>query len=439
VSRTLALGDDKITALVYGAAQLFNPLFPYNELAALWNFDLNSSLSTRDNYEGLYAMPLATSNRKRNGTREYILDTVNGGFPLTVKMEALVTKVIFDGSENGKPRATGVEFLSGAHLYQADPNASGQGTQRTVKATREVILSAGAFNTPQLLKLSGVGPRAELEQLGIPVAVDLPGVGENLQDRYEVGVVQQFTSDVELLAPCTFGETTDDPCLEQWQANQDGPYTANGGIVGMVKRSTTSALDPDLFIFATAGIFKGYYPGFAADGLADKRHVSWVVLKAHSRNHAGTVTLRSTDPRERPEIRFRYFDDGTITNNADGRDLDAVADGVEYVREIIANTATQLPSGSYGEVWPGADVKTRDELKTWIKKEAWGHHASGTAKIGADDDPMAVLDSRFRVRGTAGLRVVDASVFPEIPGFFLALPTYLISEKAADAILEDVQ
>nr|WP_281361986.1 GMC oxidoreductase [Nakamurella aerolata] len=152
-----------------------------------------------------------------------------------------------------------------------------------------------------------------------------------------------------------------------------------------------------------------------------------MVLKGHTNNRAGTVTLASADPRDVPVIRFRYFSEGS-----DGwqDDLEGVVDGIEIARDVIGH----LTEMSTTELIPGAQVDTRDKLKTFVRQQAWGHHACGTAKIGRDDDPMAVLDGDFRVRGVQNLRVVDASVFPDIPGFFIASAVYLISEKASDAI-----
>lgn len=169
--------------------------------------------------------------------------------------------------------------------------------------------------------------------------------------------------------------------------------------------------------------------------LADKRHFTWAILKAHTRNKAGQVTLRSTDPRDMPEISFKYFHEGTRAAGEDAADLNAMVEGVLYARKIIAKTDTLMPLGWFEEVYPGPSVRTRDQIARFVKDEAWGHHASCTAKIGAATDPMAVLDSKLLVRGTNNLRVVDASVFPEIPGFFIVVPIYMISEKATDVIL----
>jgi len=147
------------------------------------------------------------------------------------------------------------------------------------------------------------------------------------------------------------------------------------------------------------------------------------------------VKLRSADPRDTPIINFNSFDTGVTADGADEKDLQAVYEAMEYSRQAFQDL---IPlDGSFTEVWPGPNVTTEAEMKTFIKDEAWGHHASCTCPIGADDDPMTVLDSKFRVRGVQGLRVVDASVFPKIPGFYIAVPIYMISEKAADVIIQD--
>jgi choline dehydrogenase len=393
---------------------------------------------------GVYQFPLATRDHRRNGTREYILSTVKDprGFPLRVKTQALVTKIDFaDAPEpDGTWRAVGVEFQDGAHLYSADLRADeGAEAPRTihVRATREVILAAGVFNTPQLLMLSGIGARAELERVGIETKVDLPGVGKNLQDRYEVGVVSELSDDFDAFRRCTFDVDENDPCYRDWTRRR-GVYTSNGGVVSILMKSDPSKLEPDLHIFGLPGVFKGYYPGYSTDANADRHHFSWVILKGHTENRGGTVTLKSADPRERPAINFHYFDDGDVDAGQDVNDLTAVVNGVEFVRTIAERTDQVDLFTTWKETWPGSAANDRAKIGAWVKKEAWGHHASCSARIGADGDPMAVLDSRFRVRGTSGLRVVDASVFPRIPGTFIVLPIYMISEKATDTILEDL-
>ena len=452
VDTSIALGDLKIPAVVGGVAAAFAGATSHNifgqaftdlgQLKDLLTRDLNAWTDSRDTTEGLYSIPLATSGGHRSGTREYILQAIAQGLPLTVRTNCLATRLLFadQPATDGTQRITGVEYLEGAHLYRADPNPSGDsGTKRSVTASREVIVSAGAFNTPQLLKLSGIGPSDELQALGIDVRVASPGVGANLQDRYEVGIVSQTDSDFSLLGQCTFAtDGSPDPCLDKWNNGGGGPYQSNGGVAAVVRRSSPDLPVPDLFIFGLAGMFKGYYPGYSSDVEADKRHFTWAILKAHTQNTAGTVRLLSTDPRDVPDIQFHYFDEGSTDQGQDQADLSAVVAGVKFVRNIIDCTDHLMPFGSFTETWPGPNVQSDDDIATFVKNEAWGHHASCTCKIGADDDPMAVLDSKFRVRGTSGLRVVDASVFPKIPGFFIVTSVYMISEKATDDILADI-
>ncbi|KAF6813863.1 alcohol dehydrogenase [Colletotrichum plurivorum] len=403
--------------------------------------DLNVDLPGRDAAEGLYQVPISVEDGKRVGAREFITATAGAKnadgsrkYHLDVKLNTLVTKVRFDKS-GAKPRAVGVEFITGQSLYRADPRSSGSaGVAGSVNASAEVIVAAGAFNTPQLLKLSGVGPKDELSSFGIPVVVDLPGVGTNLQDRYETTVVAETPTDFKITEDCTFSRPGEaDPCLEKWKegtskGSSPGIYGSNGISLGVVKKSSVAEGDPDLFIAGAPVAFPGYYPGYSADGTKDARHWSWITLKAHSRNRAGTVTLRSADPRDMPLINFNSF-----ANAADGaKDIQAVVEGMRLSRKMFESVVPL--TGGFTEVWPGANV-TDDKLPEFVRNEAWGHHASCTCPIGKDGDPAAVLDAQFRVRGTEGLRVVDASVFPRIPGFYLIVPTYMISEKAADVIL----
>ena len=444
----LALRDLKILQIVKAAAMTVgSSLFgDIGELLAIMRRDLNEPGAERDKREGLYQIPLAMAGGKRNGPREYLLDTVKKGFPLTIKTNCLATRVLFSTrvGEDGKQKAIGVDFLEGEKLYRATPKPKAGGTKHRVIVTREVILAAGAYNTPQLLKLSGVGPKDELLKFRIPVKVDLPGVGTNLQDRYEVGVVSEVKDDFALIEKCTFGKPGD-PCLEDWKRGQGG-YVSNGIAVAVVKKlsAAPAGADPDLFVFGGPAAFPGYFPGYSDHAVKDKKHFTWAVLKAHTGNSAGTVTLKSADPRDVPEVNFKYFDEGTTQGNAHERDLQAVYEGVELARAIGRKAGNlmlddvPLLGGKYEEQVPGPRVQGSAATKEFIKNEAWGHHASCTCPIGQDGDPMAVLDSRFRVRGTNNLRVVDASVFPQIPGFFIVVPIYMISEKATDVMLEDI-
>jgi choline dehydrogenase len=408
-------------------------------------FDPNDWRRVTRREEGLSFIPLTTAGGTRNGPRERLkavqaeLESKNPREgSLRIETEALACRVLFEKEQDGL-RATGVEYLKGAHLYRADPGATLQTpleslTRHTIRARREVILAGGAFNTPQLLMLSGIGPREELERHKIPVLIDLPGVGRNLQDRYEVGVVSKMQHDFSVLKDATFSPNENDPHYKKWKKQGKGLYASNGAVIGILKRSTEMRPDPDLFLFGVVGRFKGYQRGYSKMATKWRDYFTWAVLKGHPNNGAGRVTLRSQDPREVPDVNFRYFDDAPTVPSEDWQeDLDAVVEGVEFVRRMNKDPGLSKYIGS--ELVPGPDVKTREKLREFIKREAWGHHASCTCKIGRKDDEFAVLDTDFRVRGTVNLRVVDASVFPRIPGLFIVSAVYMISEKAADVII----
>lgn len=403
-------------------------------LSLFTKLDPNDARDGIDMGEGPAFAPLSVANGKRNGPREFLLRTKKE-YPdnLTIQLHSLASRILFKDK-----RAVGVEYYEGKHLYEADPqarkpDASDSFTKREVFAAREVIVCAGAFNTPQLLKLSGVGPAEELKKFGIDEVVDLPGVGENLQDRYEVGVVSEFKKPFRLLEGASFAPPEEggapDPFFAAWEQGK-GIYTTNGALLAILKRSAPEKVEPDLFIFGLPGFFTGYTPGYSALFERDRNRFTWAVLKAYTKNNAGCVKLQSRDPRKWPLINFHYFAEGSDKQDAD---LDAVVDGVEFVREMNKSL------GAIKEFAPGSKYDKPGGLKEFVQNEAWGHHASCTCKIGADDDPMAVLDNRFRVRGTEGLRVVDASVFPKIPGYFIVSAIYMISEKAADVIIEDAR
>jgi choline dehydrogenase len=249
-------------------------------------------------------------------------------------------------------------------------------------------------------------------------------------------VVSDLSDEFSAFSRCTFAVDQDDPCYKDWTRGR-GVYTSNGSVVSILMKSNPALAEPDLHIFGLPGVFKGYYPGYSAEANADTHHFTWVILKGHTENRGGEVRLKSADPRERPSINFHYFDDLGPTQEG-SNDLTAVVNGVEFVRKIATRTDQVDLFTSWTEQWPGPGANDRTKIADWVKKEAWGHHASCSDPIGADEDPSAVLDSRFHVRGTTGLRVVDASVFPRIPGTFIVLPIYMVSEKATDTLLEDI-
>jgi choline dehydrogenase len=430
----LILKDEELLQLVAVAA--------LRSLAANLG-DVDTSLSTlfdpndwrticSNDREGVNVTPLATDKGRRNSVRERLLETQQStNDKLTIRTGALASRILFTGT-----RACGVEYLVGKKLYRASPQAAPDGelSKVIVRAKCEVILSGGAFNSPQLLMLSGVGDPSELAKFGIETVVNLPGVGKNLQDRYEVGIVSQFAQPFALLNGALFevpeNGKPSDPAFLEWEKGK-GVYTTNGATIAITKRSTPDRPDPDLFIFGLPSYFKGYYPGYSQALRHYQDKFTWAILKAHTKNTAGEVKLRSADPRDTPLVNFHYFSEG---NDTAQEDLEAVVAGVKFAREMNREIAGSV---ELEEVWPGSAVQTDAEIADFIQREAWGHHASCTNPIGRPGDPSAVLDTRFRVHGTQGLRVVDASVFPRIPGYFIVSAVYMIAEKASDVILED--
>ncbi|MFD8980932.1 GMC family oxidoreductase [Streptomyces sp. NPDC059564] len=362
-SLLLALRDAFLDKLSLAARA--EPL-PSGPVSAALDTDVNSKANVDRSSQGAFATPMTVRAGRRHAVRERLLDVRSRhAGNLAIATDALAERIVFE-ERQGELRATAVAYLSGRHLYQASPEAVPRsaaeraGLRRTVRVTREVIVAGGAFNTPQLLMLSGIGPRDHLAEHGITPLLDLPGVGANLQDRYEVSVVSALGRDFTALAGCTF-QDRDDPCLAQWRA------------------SPMPAATP-------------------------------------------------YDPTRRPVINFRSMDDGR------GGDAD-VAAMIEAIRSIRSINAKAGLLDSVREEVPGPRVSTDAQLAAWIRREAWGHHASCTAAIGPAGKRGSVLDGRLRVHGTANVRVVDASAFPRIPGLFIMAPTLVLAEKASQDIL----
>ncbi|TVY50637.1 Oxygen-dependent choline dehydrogenase [Lachnellula cervina] len=438
---TLALEDSKLLSMIEGAIEALGGLTStIINLASFLAGDANSNSTTRDSTQALYQIPLSTMDGSRNGVREFLVSVANAAnadgsqkYPLDIRTNCLATKVDFDTS-GPTPTATGVSFLDGTSLYRADKRAgqASAGTPGSATASREVIVAGGAYNSPQLLKLSGIGPAEELESFNISVLNDLPGVGTNLQDHYEVSVQGQTTSNFSVLDGCTFDWSQPDECLEKWEAGTAaatrGTYVNDGFVAAMfIKSSDTPDGNYDEFGFGGPVNFRGYFPGYSVNATDEHNWWTWALLKSHPRNRAGTVKLASADPRDTPNITFNYFDTGSGDYAAD---LETITESIEIARYAFGNQSVP-----FTEILPGSSVQSKEDIEDYIKNTAWGHHCSCTCPIGADDDPMAVLDSSFRVRGVSGLRVVDASVYPKIPGTFTMLSTYLVGEKAADVIL----
>jgi len=253
-----------------------------------------------------------------------------------------------------------------------------------------------------------------------------------LQDRYEVGVVNRMAFPVwPSLRDATFRRG--DGAWRRWARWRRGMYSSNGGALCVALRSDRAVPEPDLFVMSLMAPFKGYFPGYSRAIAEERNRLTWSVLKAHTRNRAGVVTLRSAEPTEPPAVDFRYFDPA---DDPEGADLRAVVAGIRFARRLAA---PQLRSGAIeAEEVPGPEVESDAELEQFVRDHAWGHHACGTCAIGPKDSG-GVVDHALKVHGARGLRVVDASVFPRIPGFFIASAIYLAAEKAADNILADAK
>ncbi|KAI1631437.1 choline dehydrogenase [Biscogniauxia mediterranea] len=452
--------ENVTTALIAEVGDIAETLLPLNvtgaitdALAGMLEWDINKDTPDRDSKTVMARLPmtLTSPDYRRSSPRDYVYDIATATYPngtkmyqLDVALHTLVTKVNFD-TTGTKPKATGIDYLYGESLYRADPRSNlteDSGVPGSVSASREVIVSGGAFNTPQILKLSGVGPKEELDKFDIPVVLDLPGVGKNLQDRIEVGVSADATSNFTRILDCTYLGTEDDPCWDQYSNTDNvdaekGTYASNGLPMGIFALSSLADGEHDLWLGGFPALFQGFFPGFSTNAATPsaKNHWSWLILKAHTTNNAGTVELTSTNPRDTPLINFHNMYEGQTPEAAD-KDVMALVEGMKMAMSFYENI-TPL-DGEFERIWPPANITSDEDLKQWIIDEAWGHHASCSAPIGADNDPNAVLDGQFRVRGIDGLRVVDASAFPKIPGTFPVVAVHLLAAKAAEDILADV-
>jgi choline dehydrogenase len=363
---------------------------------------------------------------------------------LTLSLHSLATKILFEDCDD-KPKAVGVEYMVGQGLYSVDGryNASQKGDIRTVKARKEVIVSGGTFNTPQILKLSGIGPRDELEELGVPVLVDLPAVvsapsqmileltnaivqGNYMQDNYESHL--HVRAEVPWIEPanssCTMTYNQSDPCFVEWQTNGTGRYSLSGATFCSTYRSSVSwDNDTDLCVLSAAGYGEfGFFPGFSRRSVMPKSWSSSLV-KMQTGNPSGTVKLRSKDPRVAPEINFNFF-----AERAE-EDLQALVDGVELMLRVYDDVGL-----NYTVVAPNPHI----DMKQAIMDSAFSHHATSSCRMGPAGDKRYCVDSKFRVNGVDRLRVVDASIFPRVPGAMPNGPTFTMSRKAFETIMKDV-
>jgi choline dehydrogenase-like flavoprotein len=349
--------------------------------------------------EGFGRSQYTIRNGRRSSSANAFLRPAQRRANLTVVVRALATQILFSGT-----RATGVEYVC-------------RGAARRASAAREVIVSCGAYNTPQLLMLSGIGPAAHLAECGIAVRVDLP-VGRNLQDH---AAAQLWYTRPD---PGPFRATMrlDRMAIGMVRAYLFGTGPATivpGGLYAYVRTAPHFEAPNLAFMFRGAPSDVRLWFPLWRKAYLDGYGIRAALLHPESR---GEVRLRSADPRDRVHIFGNYL--------AAASDLEMLADGVEAAREVAFQKAMEPFRGA--ERAPGPDVKTRDALRAWVRKVAnTANHACGTCAMG---DKEAVLDPELKVRGVDALRVVDASAMPDLVSANINACVLMIAEKAADLI-----
>jgi choline dehydrogenase len=315
---------------------------------------------------------------------------------LTVETNCHVHRITFDGS-----RATGVTYARA-------------GTIQTVTANREIVLSAGAIGSPQLLMLSGIGAPDVLKQLGIDVVVASPGVGQNLQDHLATAATFHCREPVTLAGAESLAN------LARYLLLGRGALTSNIGEALAFVRTRDGLAAPDIeLIFAPAFFMEHGAANPPGHGFT----IATILMRPESR---GTIVLRSADPVAAPVIRPNYL--------ASHNDATTLIAGLRYARRLATATAFDPYRGD--EVWPGIGVQSDGDLETYIRSRSETlYHPVGTCKMGRD--PLAVVDDRLKVRGVTGLRVADASIMPTIIGGHTHAPAVMIGEKAAAMLVED--
>ncbi len=357
--------------------------------------------------EGFGPMHMTVRNGVRASAANAYLKPVRGRANLTVVTGALTERIVLEGR-----RAVGVAYERGGVHRTAARTAP-----RTAMAAREVILAAGSIGSPQILQLSGIGPGAVLREAGVEVAHNLPGVGENLQDHLEVYF--QFRCRQPITLNAKLGPLSKLWIGARWILFKDGLGATNHFESCAFIRSRAGVEWPDIqYHFLPAAM---RYDGNAAfDGHGFQVHVG--PNKPKSR---GSLRIASPDPRAKPKVLFNY-----LQHEDDRAGFRAC---IRLTREIIGQAAFDPFRGE--EIQPGAGITSDDAIDAWIRDNAESaYHPSCSCKIGAEDDPMTVLDPDCRVRGIEALRVVDSSVFPTITNGNLNAPTIMLAEKAADAI-----
>ncbi len=322
---------------------------------------------------------------------------------LEIRTNAQATQVVFEGK-----RAAAVGYWAGGN----------QGAQKTVRARREVILCGGAMNTPKLLQLSGVGPAGLLQSLGVPQVHGLPGVGENLRDHYSVRMVAKVrdSNTINELARglLLVGQ------IARWLRGQPNILALSPSLVHWFWKSRPELNAPDLQgVFTPASYREGYV------GLLDDYPGMTCGVWQHRPRSVGCVRARSPNPADAPIVQPNYLEDP--------HDQEVLLSGLHTARRLLRTP--ELARFFDAETLPGKNVTTDDELLDYARRLGVScYHVMGTAHMGPASDRTAVVDDTLRVHGMEGLRVVDASIMPNIPSANTCASTMMIAEKAADMI-----
>lgn len=324
---------------------------------------------------------------------------------LKVVLKALITRILFDGG-----RAGGVEYHRGGRICRAT-------------ARREILLSAGAINSPQILMLSGIGDAEELTRHGIDVVRHLPGVGKNLQDHFDCGLIYECTRPVSLYRDLRVDRLA--IALVAGLLLGRGPATIFPYEGAAFIRTRPELAEPDIqvhFMHGREDTAKVHWPRLSP-GSPESHHGFTVRVSPVAAASRGTVSLRSADPAAAPVIRANYL--------SAPQDVETTVAGIKAMRSVVAQLAFDPYRGR--EIWPGPQVRSDSEIAEWLK-QAGGttFHPVGTCRMGLDED--AVVDARLRVHGVEGLRVADASVMPLIVSANTNAPTIMIGEKAAEMV-----
>lgn len=357
--------------------------------------------------EGFGFYNVAQRDGRRCSNADAFLHPVADRTNLAVRTRARVTRVLLEGG-----RAVGVEYRKGRF-----------GRRRRVYARREVLLSGGAINSPQLLLLSGVGPRAELERHAIPVRHELPGVGQNLQDHLDVTVIRKEKTRESVSLGPRWLLFKGIPALFAYLFGRRGPLASNVAECGGFVRLNPADPVPSLQCHFIAAIEQDHgqrlWNTFRYHGYS----LRVCDLRPLSRGHIG---LHSADPMAAARIQPNYL--------AEERDMENLVAAVKLGRRLLAADAFAPHRGD--ELEPGERVRTDEEIRAFIRERAETiYHPVGTCKMGHDE--LAVVDDRLRVHGLDGLRVIDASIMPTLVGGNTNAPTTAIAEKGAGMILED--